>query len=155
MKRLNFIILFVLLTACGTSRHVLEQDRTTVEVRTETRFVHDTAWIELPLIIEKVATLDTTSTLENLYAKSEAIISGGVLTHSLQTKPVKQSLPIEVKETVRDSIVYRDRIQTQTVEVEKQLTWWQRVRLDLGNLFIILIVVATLYIILKINLKTL
>ena len=155
MKRLNFIMLFLLLTACGTTRPVLEQDRTTVEVRTETRFVHDTAWVELPLIIEKRATPDTTSTLENLYAKSEATISGGILTHSLQTKPIKQPVIIEAKETVRDSIVYRDRIQTKTVEVEKRLTWWQKVRLDLGSLFLILIVVATLYIIFKINLKTL
>ena len=155
MKRLNYIMLSLLLTACGTTRPVLEQDHTTVEVRTETRFVHDTAWVELPLIIEKIATPDTTSTLENLYAKSEATITDGILTHSLQTKPVKQPVQIEVKETVRDSIIYRDRIHTKTVEVEKRLTWWQKVRLDLGTLFIILIVVATLYIILKINLKTL
>lgn len=40
----------------------------------------DTAYVELPVIVEKVATLDTASILENKYAKSEVIVPGGVLT---------------------------------------------------------------------------
>ena len=42
-----------------------------------------------PVLVERVATLDTASVLENKYAKSEAVVSGGVLHHSLQTKPVR------------------------------------------------------------------
>ena len=49
------------------------------------------------------------------------------------------------REVVRDSLVYRDRVQTVTVEVEKELTWWQRFRLSLGNIFFALIVIAILY----------
>ena len=54
-------------------------------------------------------------------------------------------MKVERVEVVRDSLVYRDRVQTVTVEVEKELTWWQRFRLSLGNIFFALIVIAILY----------
>ena len=69
--------------------------------------------------------------------------------HSLQTKPVREPVSVESKEIVRDSIVYRDRIQTRTVEVEKKLTWWQSLKLKAGGVFLILIVIAILYLFLK------
>lgn len=145
----KFFTLFfftLLVSACSTVRHAPSvTDSTRVEVRVERKFVHDTAWLELPVIIEKVETLDTASVLENKYAKSEASVSGGVLTHSLQTKPVKEPVSIQHEIVYRDSLVYRDRVQTQTVEVERQLTAWQRLRLSLGTVFLVLIVVATLY----------
>ena len=104
-----------------------------------------TAWFELPVIVEKVATLDTASVLENKYAKSEAVVSGGVLHHSLATKPVKEPVSVEIKEIVRDSIVFRDRIQTKTVEVEKKLTGWQQAKMKVGGVCFILIILIGLY----------
>lgn len=109
------------------------------------RTVTDTAYIELPVIVEKVATLDTASVLENKYAKSEASVSDGVLRHSLQTKLVREPVKVERAEVVRDSLVCLDRVQTVTVEVEKKLTWWHRFRLTLGNILFALIVIAILY----------
>ena len=79
MKPSTFLAFALLLSACGTVRPVLEQDSTKVEVKTVVERVVDTAYVELPVIVEKVATLDTTSLLENKYAKSEAVVSGGVL----------------------------------------------------------------------------
>lgn len=148
MNKIFTLFFFILLvSACSTVRHAPSvTDSTRVEVRVEREFVRDTAWLELPVIIEKVETLDTASVLENKYAKSEASVSGGVLTHSLQTKPVKEPVSIQREIVYRDSLVYRDRVQTQTVEVERQLTAaWQRLRLSLGSVFLVLIVVATLY----------
>ena len=145
MKPSATLAFTLLLTACGTVRPVLSQDSTKVEVKTVVRTVTDTAYIELPVIVEKVATLDTASVLENKYAKSEASVSGGVLHHSLQTKPVREPVKVARVEVVRDSLVYRDRVQTVNVEVEKKLTWWHRFRLSLGNFFFALIVIAILY----------
>ena len=136
MKSSIYIFLAFGVVACGTVRPVLGTDSTKVEVRTETRLVHDTAYIEIPVIQEKVSTLDTTSHLENKYAKSEAIVSGGVLTHSLATKPVREPVAVEIKEIIRDSIVYRDQVRTETVEVEKELTPWQALKMKTGGLFI-------------------
>ena len=145
MKASTLLLFTLLLTACGVARPVLESDNTKVEVKVVEKIVKDTAWFELPVIVEKVATLDTASVLENKYAKSEAVVSGGVLHHSLQTKPVREPVSVESKETVRDSIVYRDRIQTKTVEVEKKLTLWQKAKMKVGGICFILIILIGLY----------
>lgn len=148
MKASTLLAFAILLTACGTVRTVPVQDSTRVEVKTVERIVRDTAFVELPVIIEKVATLDTASVLENKYAKSEASVSGGVLHHSLATKPVREPVIVESEIVYRDSVVYRDRVQFQTVEVEKKLTAWQHLKMRTGGITLILIVVATLYLIL-------
>lgn len=140
MKASTLLLFTLLLTACGVARPVLESDNTKVEVKVVEKIVKDTAWFELPVIVEKVATLDTASVLENNYAKSEAVVTGGVLHHSLFTKPVREPVSVESKETVRDSIVYRDRIQTKTVEVEKKLTWWQSLKMKTGGVTLLAIV---------------
>jgi hypothetical protein len=144
MKASTLLLFTLLLTACGVARPVLESDNTKVEVKVVEKIVKDTAWFELPVIVEKVATLDTASVLENKYAKSEAVVSGGVLHHSLSTKPVKEPVSVESKETVRDSIVYRDRIQTKTVEVEKKLTWWQSLKMKTGGVTLLAIVLIVI-----------
>ena len=145
MKTTSTLLLFTLiLTACGVARPVLESDNTKVEVKVVEKIVKDTAWFELPVIVEKVATLDTASVLENKYAKSEAVVTGGVLHHSLSTKPVREPVSVESKETVRDSIVYRDRIQTKTVEVEKKLTWWQSLKMKTGGVTLLAIVLIVI-----------
>lgn len=148
------ILLFALcLSACGVARPVLESDSTKVEVKTVERIVRDTAYIELPVIVEKVATLDTASVLENKYAKSAALVSGGVLTHSLSTKPVREPVEVQIKEIVRDSLVYRDRVQTVTVEVEKKLSWWQSLKLKAGGVFLLLTLIGITYIIINLFVK--
>ena len=132
-------------SACSTVRPLPTTDSTKVEVRYETKTVHDTAFVELPVIVERVATLDTASVLENKYAKSAASVSGGVLTHSLETKPVREPVAVEKQIVYRDSLVFRDRVQTVTVEVEKKLTWWQTLKMRLGLVAIVLIVIVVIY----------
>ena len=142
-----FVPLFLLLaaTSCGSLRRVAEADSTRVEVRTEVKTVLDTAWVELPVFVEKVATLDTTSVLENKYAKSAASVSGGVLTHSLETKPVREPVTVEKQIVYRDSLVYRDRIVKEDIYIEKPLTFWQSFRMKLGGFFLIVIAIAIIY----------
>ena len=151
----RFVPLFLLLaaTSCGSLRRVAEVDSTRVEVRTEVKTIHDTAWMELPVIVERVATLDTASVLENKYARSEASVSGGILSHSLETKPVKQPVAVESRKIVRDSIVFRDRVVHEDIYIEKQLNGWQKFRLRMGDVSLILIAIAILYLLFnKLNL---
>lgn len=156
--RLNIFAISVMilgLSSCGAAKHAAPErsDSTRVEVRTITQTVHDTAYIELPVFIERNVTKDTTSTLENPYAKSEASITDGLLSHSLQTKPTRQPVKIEKEIVYRDSIVFRDRTETVTVEVEKELTKWQSFKMKTGGttlaILIIAIVTAALYLFLK------
>ena len=157
MRHLLPLLLLLAASACSTVRQLPSvTDSTKVEVRVVEKIVRDTAFVELPVIVEKVATLDTASVLENKYAKSEASVSGGVLTHSLATKPVREPVAVEYKEVVRDSVVYRDRIETQTVEVERKLTWWQTLKMKAGGLFLLIDLIGIIYIIIThfINLKS-
>lgn len=155
MRASILLIIAFLLTACGVARPVLDQDNTKVEVKTVVERVVDTAYVELPVIVEKIATMDTVSVLENKYAKSAATVSGGVLTHSLETKPVREPVKVEKQIVYRDSTVYRDRIQTVTKEVEKPLTGWQQAKLRVGGVCFFLIILIGLYFILSfiLNLK--
>ena len=147
MKRFLPLLLLLGAFACSTVRQLPSTDSTKVEDRTETVTVHDTAYVELPVIIEKVATLDTTSTLENKFARSEASVSAGILSHTLETKPVQLPVQVETKIVYKDSLVYRDRVQTQTVEVEKKLTAWQQAKMKLGSVALLLIGLAIIYLI--------
>lgn len=143
----NFLPLLSLLAAssCGALRSLPVTDSARVEVRVERETVTDTAFIELPLFVERVATLDTASVLENPYSRSEATVSDGILKHSLETKPV--SVPVEVKTEIvcRDSLVYRDRVQRVEVEVEKPLSLWQRVKMSVGGVSIVIILIVLTY----------
>ena len=145
MKYCLPLLFLALASACSTVRQLPSTDSTKVEVRYETKTVHDTAFVELPVIVERVATLDTASVLENKYAKSAASVSGGVLTHSLETKPVREPVSVEKQIVYRDSLVFRDKVQTVTVEVEKKLTWWQTLKMRLGLVAIVLIVIVVTY----------
>lgn len=145
MKYYLPLLLLLTASACSTVRTLPVQDSTRVEVRYETKTVHDTAYVELPVLVEKVATLDTASVLENKYAKSAASVSGGVLTHSLEIKPVREPVAVEKQIVYRDSLVYRDKVQTVTVEVEKKLTWWQSFKMKLGVVTLVLLVIVVIY----------
>ena len=149
MKASISLLLALGVVACGTVRPVTGVDSTKVEVHTETIIQHDTAYVELPVIVEKVATLDTTSTLENTYAKSEAVVMAGILHHSLETKPVSIPVKVETKTVYKDSLVYRDRVQTQTVEVEKKLTGWQQAKLRVGGFCFFLLILIAIYFLIK------
>lgn len=93
--------------------------------------------------------MDTISVLENKYAISDASVSGNILKHSLEIKPVNEPVP------VRKEIVYRDSVVLQRVDVDHyiempaELTPWQSFKIKLGGyafaLIILLIVCATIY----------
>lgn len=153
MKPSALLAIALILTACGTVQPTLSQDSTRVEVKTVVETVHDTAYVQLPVIVERVATLDTASVLENKYTKSAAMVSAGVLTHSLETKPIKEPVSVEKQIVYRDSLVYRDRVVTETVEVEKKLSAWQSFKMKAGGFSIVLLLIVILYIIIANFLK--
>ena len=135
----SLLLLLAAASACGAARPLANTvDSTRVEVRYETVTVHDTAYVELPVIVEKIQTLDTTSTLENDYAKSEATVTAGILSHSLETKPVKLPVKIDRVTVYKDSLVYRDRVVKETIEIEKKLSAWQSFRMLVGSITMLL-----------------
>lgn len=156
MRYILPLLFLVLASACSTVRQLPSADSTKVEVRVEREFVHDTAWIELPRVVERVAVLDTVSRLENAFAASSAVVSAGVLRHSLETKPVPVPVRVEKEIVYRDSVVFRDRVQVQTVEVPRELTAWQQAKLRVGGFCFFLVILIGLYFIVShmFNLKS-
>ena len=155
MKYYLPLLFLALASACSTVRPLPTTDSTKVEVRTETVIEKDTVYVELPRVVERVAVQDTTSHLENEFALSDARISGGVLKHSLETKPVKMPAVVDKQIVYRDSVVFRDRVQTQTVEVEKKLTGWQQAKIRVGGFCFFAVILIGLYFIITflLNLK--
>ena len=139
----------ICLSACGVARPVQESDNTRVEVKTVVERVMDTAYVELPVIVEKVVTLDTASVLENRYAKSEAVVSNGRLSHSLATKAVREPVKVEKEIVYRDSLVFRDRVVREEVRVEKALTLWQTLKMRIGGVCLIVILLIIIYFVIK------
>ena len=155
MKYYLPLLFLALASACSTVRPLPTTDSTKVEVRTETVIEKDTVYVELPRVVERVAVQDTTSHLENEFALSDARISAGVLKHSLETKPVKMPAVVDKQIVYRDSVVFRDRVQTVTVEVEKKLTGWQQAKLRVGGFCFFAVILIGLYFIITflLNLK--
>ena len=155
MKYYLPLLFLALASACSTVRPLPTTDSTKVEVRTETVIEKDTVYVELPRVVERVAVQDTTSHLENEFALSSAVVSDGVLKHSLETKPVKMPAVVDKQIVYRDSVVFRDRVQTVTVEVEKKLTGWQQAKLRVGGFCFFAVILIGLYFIITflLNLK--
>lgn len=129
---LQFVIVWtVALTfgACCPCRHLTTSsaDNVRVETHTRTEYVRDTVFVDVPA--ESTAQTVTTdySHLETKFAVSDARIeSDGRLFHSLWNKALNAPVAVETPVIYRDSIVYRDRIVNNVVEVERELTAWQR-----------------------------
>ena len=155
MKNTSLILLSAVCVACATSRQAAPSEKILVETRIETVYKTDTVYLEVPKIVEKIVTADTVSVLENDYAKSEASVSEGLLAHSLETKPVKQPVEVQTQVVYRDSVIVKDNVIVQTVEVEKDLTGWQSFKMAMGGwmlgIIIFMIVCVILYIVKPFN----
>lgn len=128
-----YIILGTLLmSGCCHSKHIVTstQDSVRVETVVRTEYIPDTVLLEVPVESKQQNVRDTTSHLETSFATSDARINAdGSLSHSLANKPQKRPVPIEKEIIYKDSIVYRDRMNTEIVEVERELTWWQKTQM--------------------------
>ena len=156
MKNFILVLFSLLCVACGSVKQVTPTERVVTETRIETVYKTDTVLLEIPKIVEKVVTKDTVSVLENDYAKSQAVISDGLLAHSLETKPVQKPVEVQTKIVYRDSVIVKDNVIVQTVEVEKELTGWQTFKMKtcgfaLG-IIVLLIVCVILYFVKPLNL---
>lgn len=93
------------------------------------RIVMDTVYIRLPDADMSYAGPDTASRLETELARSSAWIdSAGLLHHTLRHK--RSELPVKVPRKETSHISRADSIMTRTVVKERELTAWQRLRLD-------------------------
>ncbi len=145
------MILLIAAVSCGAAKPTTEKER--IEVRYVTETVHDTAFVDMPVIVERNETLDTSSVLECKYARSEASVSRGLLRHSLQTLPAKLPVVVDTKIVYRDSLVYQDKLVPVEKEIIRPLTFWQKFRMRMGEVMIVVMIVIGLYVSLKLYLN--
>ena len=141
---LAFVLLAILgqlFVGCSPRITPPAEIRDSVRVEIRERVVHDTAYVDVPLIKEVNVTRDTSSHLENEYAMSDASISDGTLRHSLETRPHKIAAPVTI--TVHDTLTVEKKAETIIKEVNV-LTKWQGFQIILGRilggLFLLIIV---------------
>lgn len=137
-----FAVLAIFATACRTTRPptvpmiepvvIHNNDSVRIETKTETVIVHDTVTVEIPAQTAERTTPDSVSHLENDFAVSDARINpDGTLFHSLDTKPGKIDVPVDVPVEKTETTAERIReiekpVPTPVpVEVERKLTWWE------------------------------
>lgn len=146
MKRILCIILLVGMTACCPCRHLTTSTRDSVRVETnvQTEYVHDTAWIKVPIEVVRQTVIVDSSHLETSFAVSDARInSDGSLSHSLENKPQDKPIPFEKPITTINNDTYHGKTETEIVEVECKLTWWQQTKMR--GFWILLAVVVFLF----------
>lgn len=129
MKTFAHIAVLAALILAGCSPRIVEKVTVRDSVITEVheRIVRDTVPFEIPVEVEKNVTKDTASHLSNSFAESDAVVSNGVLTHTLKTRPQTLSVPVEVP--VADTIYTESHTEYIEVPVEKELSRWQQFRL--------------------------
>jgi hypothetical protein len=129
--------LLSLIVSCATPKVVLEQkDSTVINIKDSIRFRDSLVFVPIPEGADKAKLPDTdTSFLQTSVAESEAFVKDGVLHHSLRNRseaviPIRITIPERIRTEERGLTRYLK--QVERVEVEKELSRWQRFLQGLG-----------------------
>ena len=140
-----FLGLFSLFSCKGSESVTEARVKDSVRVEYRTEYVEDTVHYTMPYIHDAVMTLDTTSTLENKYAQSYAAIVDGYLYHTLDVKGQDIEIPVKTRVEYRDSIVYKDKSQTNTIYKYRD-NWPMSAKITLFIMMMLMVALASPYI---------
>lgn len=149
-------IVLLLFSSCRTGKIVVVEGKDSIRIEERVREIKvtDTLFVAVPMQKESTTVRDSVSHLENDYAVSDArITADGSLYHSLETKARTDTLTGEVSVQAKDSIIYRYKLNTKVVTVEKPLGWFSQMRLWLGNVMLVLIAGASIWAVARFTLK--
>ncbi len=144
MKHFIIIITFLIsAVSCASLRQnvsrIEQKDTIITHIRDSVIFKDSIIYTLLPYerAYEKLEYTDT-SFLEPSLAKSKAYIEQGKLHHTLENKrdSIAKIVPIPVKFHIEQKQEKQKGMIIKTIEVEKRLTKWQRLVMDLGYIFI-------------------
>lgn len=144
LEDVNHVLAFIALalallalTSCGTAATLTEQrDSLVIHVRDSIAYRDSIIYVPVPEGGDKAKLPDTdTSFLQTSVAESEAYVRDGVLHHSLRNRseaiiPIKVSIPERIHSEERGLTRYLKEVQR--IEVEKELSRWQRFLQSVG-----------------------
>ena len=127
-----------MVASCGPAKVVQDYQKDSVVTVIKDTTIYRDSIIYVKIEAEKDSAVlpDTdTSRLSTRFAESEAYVSNGQLHHSLRNKsealiPIETKIPITIHFESKATI--RDKKAVEVVEVEKQLSRWQRFIQALG-----------------------
>ena len=129
VETLIIVLLLWFLVSCGVSKpQVITRDSVRIEYRERVVKETDTIVVSIEREIVKNVTKDTASFVETSYAESSAVVSGGLLFHTIANKEREVVVPTEKEIVYRDSIVFRDKY-LETIKEVNKLTKWQRFKM--------------------------
>ena len=138
--------LLSLVVSCAAPKVVLEQrDSTVIHIKDSIRFRDSLVLIPVPEGADKAKLQDTdTSFLKTSVAESEAFVKDGVLHHSLRNRseaviPIRITIPERIRTEEKGFTRYLK--QVERVEVEKELSRWQRFLQGLGWTALIAVII--------------
>lgn len=149
-------IVLLLFSSCRTGKIVVVEGKDSIRIEERVREIKvtDTLFVAVPMQKESTTVRDSMSHLENDYAISDArIMIDGSLYHSLETKPRTDTLTQELSVQAKDSIIYREKVVPKIYPVEKALNWFVRMRIWLGNIMLVLISGAVIWLAARLFLK--
>ena len=149
-------IVLLLFSSCRTGKIVVVEGKDSIRIEERVREIKvtDTLFVAVPMQKESTTVRDSMSHLENDYAVSDArIMIDGSLYHSLETKPRTDTLTQELSVQAKDSIIYREKVVPKIYPVEKALNWFVRMRIWLGNIMLVLISGAVIWLAARLFLK--
>ena len=126
-----------LVVSCAVPKVVQEQrDSTVIHIKDSIRFRDSLVLVPVPEGADKAKLPDTdTSFLQTSVAESEAFVKDGVLHHSLRNRseaviPIRITIPERIRTEEKGLTRYLK--QVERIEVEKELSRWQRFLQGLG-----------------------
>ena len=136
--RRSILLLAIMVCSCGPARIVTELQRDSVMV-----FVRDSVFVRDTIVMADIPAESganvlpdsDTSFLQTSLAESKAFVKNGQLHHTLRNRS-EMLLPVKVQYVDRayserkDSIGFRQIVET--IEVEKELSRWQKFIMSLG-----------------------
>lgn len=143
MKSLIIISVCLLATSCGVCRKPQAETTTrdsVVIVKRDSVVLRDSVvFVELPQESRSVETYRDSSHLETSLAVSDAIVRDGLLRHTLENKLSRYEVPIQVPERyiISEASASYKQVIREVEEVEKELTWWQKFRMSVGSITLI------------------
>ena len=145
---LLFFLACGLLCLCSCSvKRAVQKENKEERVRVEYREIlkTDTVTVQLPQERIEVIRRDSSHLETSLAASDARIQPDGTLYHTLENKHYTPKIEIKYldRETIRDSIVYQSK--EVPYFVEKELNWWQKIRMKAGGLAIISIILGAAY----------
>lgn len=131
-------IMAFMVASCGPAKVVqdYQKDSVVTVIKDTTIYRDSIIYVKIEAEKDSVVLPDTdTSRLSTRFAESEAYVSNGQLHHSLRNKsealvPIETKIPITIHFESKATI--RDKRTVEVVEVEKQLSRWQKFIQALG-----------------------